>query len=149
MEEKNVENENSKKIVPCPKCKCKNIKYVALQKKSTVCRILFLITASILLLIISLNLYIFGLTENPSEANTENSYNVETLAGGVEPPPGLGEDYPSCSSEDAAGSAILFLSFACIFIKIIQYVLESKVHVQGICLECHHTWTISSPSLFE
>ena len=150
MEENSVENmSTAKKDDCCPKCKCKNIKYTALQKKAAICRILFLIAASALLLIISLNLYIFGLTENPSEANSENSYNVETLAGDLEPPPGFGEDNDPYDEEAAAGLSIILLSLACITIKVVQYALESKVYVQAICLDCRHTWTVSSPSIFE
>ena len=146
MEENNVE---TKKEVCCPKCKCKNIKFAALQKKSTACRILFLISASVLLFIISLNLHIFGLTEDSSAANLKNSSNIETLAGGLDAPPGLGENNNPYDEDAAAGTAIIIFSLACIVIKIIQYALESKVHVQGICKDCHHTWTIASTSLFD
>ena len=113
MEENKVETTVTSKEVYCPKCKCKNIKYAAMQKKSTACRILFLITASILLFIISLNLHIFGLTNNSSEANLKNTSNVQALAGGLDPPPGLGEDDEEFDKDTAVVTAIIFLSLAC------------------------------------
>lgn len=121
----------------CPICKGKNIQYSTLQKRATVCRILFAICMTILLFLIVSNLNVFGIATE-FYAPTENS-SVETL-GGIDPPPGLGDT----NDNSAAGEWMLILSVVCFALKITQHCLEKKIHVQLICEGCLHTWTDDS-----